>query len=130
MPNCFGNKKEHCRSTEVDFLIVPSKVLGLFRFGGWSIDYVAYGQLLSWTSLQVLPELFPLSTQNCPTVGKLPKLLRRAKQSKKVRTTQEVARHWKQSSVFGDQVTYACPSRNAIGTWVIKLFLLFPHRPR
>lgn len=67
-----------------------------------------------------------LSTQNCPTVGKLPKLLRRAKQSKKVRTTQEVARHWKQSSVFGDQVTYACPSGNAIGTWVINCSCFFP----
>ena len=51
----------------------------------------------------------------------------RAKQSKKV-TTEEVARLWKQSNMFGDlyQVTYTCPFQNAIGTWFINCSCFSP----
>lgn len=93
--------------------------------------HVAYGQLLSWTSPQVLSELFPSGIHS-----ELPLYLGsclsclggRAKQSKKVRTTKEVARHWKQSSMFGDlyQVTYTCPFQNAIGTWFINCSCFSP----
>lgn len=58
------------------------------------------------------------------------KLFRRAKQSKKQGPLGH-ARHWKQSSVFGDlyHLTYSCSSQNANSTWFINCSC-FPHRPR
>lgn len=49
----------------------------------------------------------------------------------KARTHWDVARHWKQSGVFGDlyQMTYSCSSHNAHGVWFINCFC-FPRRPR
>lgn len=104
---------------------LSQQVLGLSRFGDWSINHVACGDPLCWRLFQALFGLFPcayplktaLQLGNClsclggPSRGK----------SKD---------HWVGSkAVFLCQVTYPCSSSDAIDTWFINCSC-FPYRPR
>lgn len=72
LSGCFGNRKG---LTEIDFLTVLASVGFIEVWGLEYIDHVACGDYFK----SFLSCFLPPIAQNCPPVGKLPKLLRKAK---------------------------------------------------